>query len=60
MNQVIEINKWLLSKSIVLFCPECGTSTKHVLSQSQQYYSCGCGTIVDIEIKDDDSESPEL
>jgi len=60
MNQVIEINRWLLSKYMVLFCPTCGTSTKHVLGQSKQYYSCGCGTIVDIEIKDADSESPEL
>jgi len=60
MWQVIEIDKELLSKSIVIFCPECDTPTKHVLSVSKQYYSCGCGTIVEIEIKDADSESAEL
>ena len=48
-NQVIIIEKTMLSKHCLIFCPVCETTTKHVLSRSGEFYSCSCGSIVDIE-----------
>lgn len=56
MNPVIEVEKEVLSKHRILFCAHCGTYTKHVLSKSGEYYSCRCGSIVDIDVIEKEKE----
>jgi ssDNA-binding Zn-finger/Zn-ribbon topoisomerase 1 len=51
-TQVIVIEKTMLSKHCLIFCPVCETTTKHVLSRSGEFYMCStkdCNSIVDIE-----------
>ena len=52
-NQVIELEEWEIGQGgshILWYCPVCGTKTKYVLTMSREFYACGCGTILDIEV----------
>ena len=56
-NQVIVIEKTMLSKHCMIFCTTCETNTRHALGRSKQIYVCGlCGSVVDIEIKEIEDE----
>jgi hypothetical protein len=53
-NQVIVIEKTMLSKHCLIFCPVCETWTSHYLSKLGDFYACGCGgNFVEIELKED-------
>lgn len=54
--QVIEIEPEMLSKHCILFCLHCGTWTQHILSKSGEYYACSCGTIIDVELKENEND----
>ena len=56
-TQVITIESTMLAKHCVIFCTNCGTETNHVLSRSKEFYACGCGEIVEIELKEDKDET---
>lgn len=56
-NQVIVIEKTMLSKYCLIFCAECETNTRHALGTSGQIYVCGiCGSVIDIEIEEIEDE----
>lgn len=55
MNQVVVIEGYLWKKKI-LFCIHCNTNTVHALAKSHEYYSCGCGNIIDIEYEESINE----
>ena len=54
---IITIEKEMLAKHCIIFCPICETETKHVLSRSNEFYSCACGNICDIELKEEENET---
>jgi len=54
---VIELEETMLSIHCLLPCPVCGTTTKHVLAKSKEFYSCSCGSIVEIELKEIENET---
>ena len=56
MNQVIEIVRTMLSKHCILFCPHCETYTAHYLSRMNDFYACQCGSIVEVEIIEEEKE----
>lgn len=51
---IISLDKNFLWEKIIQFCPHCKTQTVHALSKKGDYYSCGCGGKIDVEIKEDD------
>lgn len=53
---IITIERTMLAKHCLILCTNCGTETNHVLSRSGEFYSCWCGEIVDVEIKEEDNE----
>jgi len=55
-TQVIEVEETMLTLHCILPCTNCGTWTKHVLSRSKEFYSCQCGEIIDVEIKEKENE----
>ena len=50
---IISLDKNFLWEKIIQFCSRCGTQTVHALSKRGDYYSCGCGEKIDVEIKDE-------
>jgi hypothetical protein len=55
-TRVITIEKTMLAKHCLLLCTNCGTTTNHVLSRSGEFYSCGCGCIIEVEIKEENED----
>lgn len=53
-NKIITIVKAFIWNKCLLHCSECGTVTVHALSKDGAYYSCGCGTCIDIEYKEEE------
>lgn len=51
---IITLNKNFLWSKTILFCVHCDTNTVHALSKTGDYYSCGCGEIIKVELEDDD------
>jgi len=52
----IEVLEEQLTRHKILFCTHCGTWTNHALSRSFEYYMCHCGTCVEIDIIEKESE----
>ena len=57
---VITIERTMLAKHCLLLCTNCGTTTNHVLSKSEEFYSCFCGCIIEIEIKEEEIEDETI
>ena len=51
--KIITIERAFLWKTIIQHCVHCDTPTVHALSKSQDYYACGCGEIINVEIKEE-------
>ena len=52
----IEVLEEQLTRHKILFCTHCGTWTNHALSRSFEYYMCHCGTCVEIDVIEKESE----
>jgi lysyl-tRNA synthetase class I len=51
MNKIITIERVFLWAKCILFCERCDTNTVHALSKSGEYYNCGCGSQIFVELK---------
>lgn len=51
---IITVPKNFLWEKIIQFCPHCDTQTVHALSKSGEFYACGCGHTLTVEIKEDE------
>lgn len=50
---IISVNKNLMRESIIAYCSKCRMGTLHTLSKAGDYYACGCGEKIDVEVTDE-------
>ena len=48
--KIITIERVFLWKTIIQYCVHCDTPTVHALSKSQEFYACGCGSQIFVEV----------